>query len=143
MLGPFKATIAAVRASKDIVAKLYQRVVNRLVGKKAGPAVAKAGVIAGAGHVAKTAYDYTRLVYTHVGDSEAIELIGYNAFSEKLHIKFKGKSPPFPEYVWENVPSELAHDFLTAGSKGKFYHYHDKFSSYRSSQSNFMSSIGL
>lgn len=143
MLGPFKATIGAVRAAKDIVAKLYQRVVNRVVGKKAGPAVAKAGAAAGVGHVAKTAYDHTRLQYTRVGDSEAIELIGYNAFSEELHVRFKGKTPPYPEYVWENVPSDLAQDFLQAGSKGKFYHYHGKFSAYRSSQSNFMSSIGL
>jgi len=143
MLGGFRATIGAVRAAKDIVAKLYQRVVNRLIGKKAGPAVAKAGAVIGAGHVAKTAYDYSRMVYHQISDSEAFELIGYNVFSEELHCRFRGKTPPYPEYVWTQVPSHFAEEFLTAGSRGKFYHYNDKFSAYRRGQSSYLRDLGL
>jgi len=61
------------------------------------------------------------LLYTDITNSEAIRRIGYNTITQELHIEFN-KRKQYPEYVWGGIPKELSLDFLTARSKGKFYH---------------------
>ena len=53
-------------------------------------------------------------------NSSMIESIGYDASSGTLEVEFKDGAIwdylDFPEYLW--------YDFLSAGSKGKFFHQH-------------------
>ena len=62
------------------------------------------------------------LVYTDIQGSTAIQRIGFDTVTSALTIVFVGKTPPYPEYVWGGVESELIKAFFLAPSKGKFYH---------------------
>jgi hypothetical protein len=52
--------------------------------------------------------------------SSAIESIGYNPITQELFILFN-KNGRYPEYVFGGVASEVASEFMIAGSKGSYY----------------------
>ncbi len=61
------------------------------------------------------------MIITETPGSEAILRIGYNPVSSEMSILFRGKEE-YPEYVYSGVDPKLALEFLTARSKGRFYH---------------------
>ena len=61
------------------------------------------------------------VVYTDTPNSSAIARVGYDTITSELRIVFREK-PQYPEYIWGGIQKEMAALFLSAPSKGQFYH---------------------
>jgi len=61
------------------------------------------------------------VVYTDTPSSSAIARVGYDTITSELRIVFRER-PQYPEYIWGGIKPEMATLFLSAPSKGQFYH---------------------